>query len=135
MKKLLLSSIVLFLFSASILLFQISCQKQVNANPNQITQQNKLVYIKGFGGSTDAVWTSNIDGTNQTRIPITFPSGLSLENGQVTITPDGSKIVLVLAGFSPDVKYIYTCNLDGSNLTKVVGDGTTNLNYYSITAY
>ncbi|MFN8266974.1 MAG: hypothetical protein U0T31_03130 [Chitinophagales bacterium] len=117
------------------MLFQISCQKQVNANPNQVTQQNKLAYIKNPSGSTYEVWTCNLDGTNQTKVPITFPSGLSLENGEVTITPDGSKIVLGLRGFSPNVKYIYTCNLDGSSMTKIVGDGTANVGYYSITAY
>ncbi len=135
MKKVLLSSITLFLFSASIMMFQISCQKEANANINNVAQQNKLVYIKKASALPYEVWTCNLDGTNQTKVPIVFPVGLTLENGEVTISPDGSKIVLGLNGFSPDVKYIYTCNLDGSSMTKIVCDGTEDINYYAITAY
>lgn len=121
MKKVLLSSITLFLFSASIMMFQISCQKQVNANPNQINQQNKFVYAK-LNATTD-LWTiniCNIDGTNNTVVPISLPSGVKY-NGDVAINPDGSKIIFSARNTTnTDIGYVYSCNIDGTNLTRIL---------------
>ena len=61
MKKLLLSSIILLLFSSSILIFQVSCQKEAKADTNNITQQNKIIYIKAILASNEnEIWTANI---------------------------------------------------------------------------
>lgn len=132
MKNLLLSSIVLFLFSASIMLFQISCQKQVNANPNQITQQNKFVYAK-LNATTD-IWTiniCNIDGTNNTVVPISLPSGVKF-NGDVAINPDGSKVIFSTRNIGTDTGQLYSCNIDGSGLTKILDSSSDPSLYYNM---
>lgn len=133
MKKLLLSSIVLFLFSASIMLFQISCQKQVNANPNQITQQNKFVYAKL--NATSDIWTiniCNIDGTNNTVVPISLPSGVKY-NGDVAITADGSKIIFSARNITnTNIGYLYSCNIDGSGLTKILDSSSDPSLYFNM---
>ncbi len=134
MKKLLLSSITLLLFSCSILIFQISCQKEANANPNNITQLNKIVYIKEIplNDGQNEIWTANIDGTNQQRVAINFPANYELdtENTNITLTPDNQKIIFALS--INRVKAIYSCNIDGTNLNKIIEDGAGN---YSIVAY
>jgi hypothetical protein len=73
MKKLLLSSIVLFLFSASIMMFQVSCQKDANARINELHNKTKLIYTKSSSGKAE-IWIANIDGTNPTKVPISLPS-------------------------------------------------------------
>jgi hypothetical protein len=59
MRKLLLSAITLFLFSTSILFFQISCQKDVLANPNVISENGFILFTKFqntfIGNETDSV--------------------------------------------------------------------------------
>jgi|JI10StandDraft_1071094.scaffolds.fasta_scaffold712353_1 Tol biopolymer transport system component len=133
MKKLLLSSIVLFLFSASIMMFQVSCQKDANARINGTTQQNKIIYTKSSSGITE-IWIANIDGTNPTKVPISLPSNLYLV-GEATITPDGNKVVFQARENSPsNTGYLYTCNTDGTGVTKILGDGSLTV-YYQITAY
>ncbi|MBL0079228.1 MAG: hypothetical protein IPP53_08940 [Bacteroidetes bacterium] len=122
MKKLLLSSIVLLLFSCSILIFEVSCQKEAKADTNYITQQNKIVYLKEFPieNGQDEIWTANIDGTNQKRYSINFPANYELdaENGNITLTPDNQKIIFALD--VNRVAGIYSCNIDGSNLVKII---------------
>jgi Tol biopolymer transport system component len=134
MKKLLLSSIILLLFSCSILIFQVSCQKEAKANTNNITQQNKIIYIKALpsAGDQNEIWTANIDGTNQQRVAINFPANYALEDdgGSITLTPDNQKIIFAMSVNS--IRQVYSCNIDGSNLTKIIEDGA---GHYSIVAY
>ncbi len=136
MKKLLLSSIILFLFSASIMMFQVSCQKDANAKINELTQQNKIVYTKTDNVGKVSIWLANTDGTNKTKVPITLPVGYVIRN-TATITPDGSKILFPVeapGGGAIDIDYIYSCSTDGSNLQQIVGDGTES-EIYSVHAY
>jgi len=137
MKKLLLSSIVLLLFSFSILLFQVSCQKEANANTNNTTTtQNKILFVKSQTGQPREIWTANIDGTNQQKVNITIPSGKTIDDETVEITADGSKIVLVLwNNATPSTGDIYTCNIDGSDLTKIIGNTTAGTEYTSVKYY
>ena len=136
MKKLLLSSIVLLLFSFSILLFQVSCQKEANANTNNITQLNKIVYIKEIDGSPERteLWISDIDGNNQTKIPVTFP--FDYQFSSISLTTDGSKVIFSVVNDTTRNGYIYSCKTDGSNLTKLVENiATEKAMYYSVNAY
>ena len=136
MKKLLLSSIVLFLFSASIMMFQVSCQKDANAKINELIQQNKIVYTKTDNLGKAFIWIANTDGTSQTKVPITLPVGYFIRN-YATITPDGTKIIFPVeapGGGGIDINYIYSCSTDGSNLQQIVGDGTES-EIYSVHAY
>lgn len=113
MKKLLLSSIILLLFSCSILIFQVSCQKEANVGNNSLTLESKLVYIK-LNTLTDVyeIYTCNLDGTGNTKVPITVPSEMRM-NGDVTITKDGSKLIFELRNIDSSIHdggSIYTCN-------------------------
>lgn len=130
MKKLLLSSITLFLFSSSILLFQISCQKEANAGPNPKQSLNKIVYIKEIDVAPDRteLWISNIDGSNQNIIPVTF--AFDFQFGSISLSPDGTKVIFSVVNDRSRDGYIYSCNIDGTNLTKLIEHTGTNKAYY-----
>lgn len=100
MKKLLLSSITLLLFACSILIFQVSCQKETIAQTNTgSTPKNKIIFVKiqrGVSELPNEIWTANIDGTEQQKINISIPTGKTIDPDNVEITNDGSKIILEL---------------------------------------
>lgn len=132
MKKLLLSSIVLFLFAASIMLFQVSCQKEANARINNTTQQNKLVYFK-LNARTD-IWSINIcnlDGSNNVVVPVTLPFNVKF-NGDGTITADGSKLFFSARTINTDTGYLYSCNTDGTGLTKILDSSSDPSLYFNM---
>jgi hypothetical protein len=138
MRKLLLSTIILLLFSCSILIFQVSCQKDANAGNNNISSETKLVYIK-LNTLTDVyeVYTSNLDGTNNIKVPITVPVGMEM-NGDVTITKDGGKLIFELRNIDSSIHdggSIYTCNIDGTNMTKIIGGTTSDELHFSFNTY
>lgn len=124
MKKLLYSSVVLTLFSVSILVFQISCQKETNAEPSSLnssglTQLNKIIYMNGSD-----IYICNYDGTNNTKVNIVLPSGVfyAADNQNIRLSPDG-KLIFFQAG--PKVNGIpygdlYSCKVDGSSVTKII---------------
>ena len=139
MKKLLLSSLVLLMFSSSLIIFQMSCSKVAEANVNNINQTNKIIFSK-VNSLTDVseLWTANIDGTNQKKIQLNLPTNKEYA-GEATITPDGSKIIFSVRdapinGISPNSFYLYTANPDGTNITQIVGNGDK-FWYALITAY
>jgi len=125
MKKLFLSSLVLLFFSASMILFQLSCSKESEGNDNNTKQLNKIVFVKMDNNSgVREFWVANLDGSNQTLIPITLPANRKWPSN-LAITPDGSKIVFTLEDSSDGrITYIYTANIDGSNVTQIIGTGT-----------
>jgi Tol biopolymer transport system component len=166
MKKFVLSSIVLFLFSIAIIVFQISCQKEVSAqstnyvlppattstlggvivgsglsiNSNGVlsvnattggntSQLNKIVYIRGSyttGGSPNEIWIANYDGTNNTRVNVQLPSGIVFDGDlNPALSPDGKKIFFTATSSSDTQKKgdIYSCNVDGSNVVKIIDRG------------
>lgn len=143
MKKLLLGSMALLLFSSAILIFQISCSKSVQAGTSEPPQQNKILYFKsgtaanGYG----EIWTANYDGSNQKKIEISLPSGVTLSvDGGPKLSPDRQTIFFnVRETINPsDIRFhIYSCKIDGTNLHRVV-EGVnvfTGLNYYLGEAY
>lgn len=162
MKKLLLGSVALTLFSLSIIIFQISCQKESHAQTTNYTlppattstlggvivgnglsvtsngtlsltasgatQQNKILFFKRLKSNTttnwDEIWTANYDGTNAQKINIVPPAGMSINlDSDVTISPDGQRIFFGMSETATGNTHIYSCKLDGTNLTKVV-DGS-----------
>ena len=64
MKKLLMSSIVLFLFSVSILMFQISCSDDVMANTDTFESEKEIVVSVEYE-NTAGIVVMNIDGSDQ----------------------------------------------------------------------
>lgn len=131
MRKLLLSSIVLFLFSASILMFQMSCKKEAKADNPIVTQSDGLkqlgkilYYSRGDGG----FWLMNYDGTDKKKLNIILPSG-ETDFGEAKLSPDGQ--TLFFTAWHPvmtsekDITSIYSCKLDGSGLTKLLKGETS----------
>ena len=129
-----MGSVVLTLFSASMLLFQMSCKKEANAQTTTtgLKQLNLIVFSKSIyvttptgTTSTNEIWTANIDGTNQKKIPITLPSGVKiLANSK--LSPDGKVIIFDVADAANEINLIYSCSIDGSNLKKIIDVTTPN---------
>jgi len=129
MKKIVLSTFVLFAFSASIILFQISCKKEARADTSATTttvvQQNKIIYVKPGTAPGGEVWTANYDGTNAQKININLPTGLGFM-AFVKISPDHKTLFLSLGAISTGIiNGIYSCNIDGSNLVLVTSGNST----------
>ena len=132
----LLSTIVLFFFFFSIILFQVSCKKEATAQTITTGQNalNIILYAKSFNSNNNysqEVWMSGYDGSNQKKINIQLPSGIVFsEDVQPKLSPDG-KTIFFEAGApgssSGNISYqtdLYSCNIDGSNLKKVIDHGT-----------
>ena len=136
MKKLLMSSVVLIAFSLTIIVFQMSCKKDVNAQTAQggITQQNILLIHKHNNSTIDELWTSNYDGSNQKKIPITLQAGQSFSSNQAALSPDGKLVFMtiearrLIGGVSTNFATVYSCNIDGSNFKQII-DATGNNQY------
>jgi len=123
MKKILMGSAVLTAFSLAIIAFQMSCQKTVKAqtsnNTPSLTQLNKLVFIKFNyqANKPDGIYISNYDGSGQEKINVTL-SAYGASNAR--LSPDGKTLFFETNG-EPDS--LFSCNIDGTNLIKVFGDG------------
>jgi hypothetical protein len=119
MKKLLMASAVLFLFSASIMMFQISCSKTANAGTSLINgTASKIVYYT----KQIKIGIKNADGTGTTSIisPI-LPSGYTLKvDGDTDIASDGTHIFFVAN--SSTGRKLFRCDLSGNNVIQVVSD-------------
>ncbi len=131
MKKILLSSIILFLFSVSVVLFQISCKKEavadVGVNGAGGSNLGVILFQRSIpntsGSFTQEIWMANYDGTNQKKIPVSIPANHSL-NG-LHLSPDG-KTLFVEYYFSTAGQgrmYLYSYTLDGSNQKLILDSG------------
>lgn len=131
MKKILLSSIILFLFSVSVVLFQISCKKEavadVGVNGAGGSNLGVILFIKTVQNDkpnlSKELWTANYDGTNQKKINITVGTGKIIESG--FLSPDGKIVFVVFQEklSNNDVEInTYSCLPDGSNLKRIFGD-------------
>jgi hypothetical protein len=99
----------------------------ISVTANGVNQQNKIIYKKHVSSVTE-IWTANYDGSNQKKLSIALPSGASVWD--MSISPDGQKLIFS-AFVNSSESHIFTCNTDGSNLTKIIdgtGLGTEGLN-------
>jgi hypothetical protein len=123
MKKLIKGSIVLLVFASSIMIFQISCQRDVVAQTTT-SQLNKIVYDKYFGspGEVYEIWTSNYDGSNQQKINITMPSGYRIgSQGNARLSPNGEYVFFqAFLINNPGNSYIMKCKTSGGTASIVV---------------
>ena len=136
MKKILMGSAVLTAFSLSIIAFQMSCSKTANAQTGGttgVTQLNKIIYtvIPVQNQFLEQIWIANYDGTNPKQVPITLPTNVWVDYDGARLSPDGKTVFFsttyaVQSGNSYSYG-IYSCGVDGSNLTKIV-NGTSSLN-------
>ena len=156
MKKILLSTFVLIAFALSVVIFQLSCKKDVIAQEPAYTvpiasttklggvmvdgttiiidKQGKIssvpivieysdvVYIieSGIDGDPE-LWKINMDGTMNQRLPIALPAGLAIDPYNIGFKRTLNKIIFGAKNKnSGDQKYIFTCNVDGTELRKVL---------------
>lgn len=124
MKTLLKSSIVLIVFSLSIILFNISCEKKAEAQPNTTvaTVQNVgLIFFRKDGDKDNEFWKANYDGSNQVKITIaSVPAGMEFDYANIRISPDGKKVFFNLYSASLNQQNMYSCNIDGTGITKII---------------
>jgi Tol biopolymer transport system component len=131
MKNLLFGTIVLIVFALAFALVQVSCSKSNAQTPtSNLSQLDKIVFVKWNPTITDlpTIWTANADGTNAVQIPITLPAGTTISfdlyNLSVKLSPDGQKIFFGATDTTGGFHFIYSCNIDGSNVTKICQGGT-----------
>lgn len=98
-----------------------------------LTQLNKLIFKKVIGsGSSAEIWTANYDGSNATKVNIGLPSGVVFDDNMIPVlSPNGQKIFFAAGVASSGINFsskgdLYSCNLDGSVVTKIVIAGTNN---------
>ena len=125
MKTLFKSSVLLLLFSFSLLVFNLSCEKESIAQNTSTSIQNLgiLVFSKA-GDKANEFWTSKYDGSGQIKITIaSITSTGEIVKDNIQISPDGKKFFFI-ANTNPtnpsSMDAIYSCNIDGSGVTKLV---------------
>ena len=123
MKKLLLGSAVLLFFAFAIFVFDVSCKKDAAAQTGSgLAQLNKIVYLSKHGTGTE-IWIANYDGTSKTKVNYILPTGLIIDFVYgARLSPDGKKIFFAASdtGYGETADGIYSCNADGSNMTKII---------------
>lgn len=135
MKKLIMGSIALFLFSASIMMFQMSCKKDAIAQTaNTASQIGKIIYGKAVASPAQGfqVWIANYDGSDAHQIAIAVPANSYISSAP-KVSPDGKTLFFNTEYITKDTPgspnyAIYSCNIDGSGVKQL----TTNSNTLSI---
>jgi Tol biopolymer transport system component len=170
MKKIFKSALILTFFAVSLLLFQMSCKKTVDAQQNgtyilpiaspttlggvkpdgttilvdpsgkisiasqNLPQQSDVIlykkYIPGPSVSTVEFWLCDKNGSNKRQIVV--PSNLTIQDFNMSLLADQNTVVFP-ATEGNGTSNLYTMNIDGSNIKKIVGDGVNN--YYEPQAY
>jgi hypothetical protein len=113
MKKLLLTSLTLFLFSASILMFQMSCSKDANAGNSGgsgTLGQGKILILK-----TNAQFAIIDMNGAESLVNITLPSQYTSIQNESYAT-DGNLIYFVAYAPSSSSEGIFTCDMNGNNV-------------------
>ncbi len=118
MKKLLYSSIVLSVFSLSVIVFQISCKDNSVAKSNATQTQTKFLYSRIATSGTWEYWTANLDGTSAQQIPISLPNSEKI-GGYGNLTSDGQTLIFNAYNSGFTNTYIYSVSMNGTNLKKL----------------
>jgi len=155
MKKILLSSAVLTLFSLSIILYQVSCVRTADAQQSSQTTTvldktliQKVVQTQ-IGTTIDSsgnqipiyrsaceFYTINNDGSNLSKINITLPAGTYAAAGLSSgyLSPDGKKLIFVASNASSQSS-IYALTLSNGNLVKLIDNGSSDNPYQLLNTY
>lgn len=96
MKKLFMGSIVLCVFSISIVIFQASCTKSLEAETttSAATQLNKILFEKfdRVANKQDGIYIANYDGSNPVKINIVLPGLTGIQVNGARLSPDGKLV-------------------------------------------
>lgn len=124
MKQLIKSTLVLMLFSASVLLFNLSCEKEADAQtttPSTTPQNVGIILFSKSGDKFNEIWLAKYDGSAQAKVTIAgLPSNADVDRSTMKISPDGKKLFFNVFLPSGNIQNLYTCNVDGSGLTKII---------------
>jgi hypothetical protein len=123
MKKLFLSSIALFVFSISIVIFQMSCRKSAVAQSvtNSVSPISIILIERqdssGTGGR-QAYYTMNYDGSNLKQINVSnFPLTDQMIPGTGKLSPDGK--ILFFMGNTASGTFVYSINTNSTNINQL----------------
>ena len=89
MKRLLKSTLYLFVFAAAGILFQISCS--ADSSSTNSTSLGKIVYTKKVNTDIE-IWTCNYDGTNQTQYQYLGRSRSDCQTQKMELTLQGKSL-------------------------------------------
>ena len=93
-----------------------------------LTQLNKLIFKKIVGSGAE-IWTANYDGSNAIKINIILPTGIVYSDDMNPVmSPNGQKIFFTAGLSGSFAGDLYSCNADGSSVTKIVDKGGSNNN-------
>jgi hypothetical protein len=118
MKNLFKASLILFLFSMSISVFQLSCSKEAEAQSSP--SSDLIIFLK-----KDGIYSSDGTGNNQKKLSIIFPEGYSLLlqslGNQFRLSSD-KKTIYLAASKSNQSASLFSCSVNGGNATKIIDD-------------
>ncbi|MET3979005.1 hypothetical protein ABIB62_001574 [Mucilaginibacter sp. UYP25] len=95
---------------------------------NSPTSADIVVYSKLNATKTE-IWKVNIDGSQNQKINIVLPAGVEFnvnDGGAFKLTKDASKLIFQAKTTVTDKGSLYSCNIDGSSVKKIV-DGLDEL--------
>jgi len=131
MKNTFKTGLYVMAFALAGIFFQISCSNSDDSavvnNEQSLTSSEKFVFVKkDFPTTNDqSIWIANFDGSDLTQIPVALPSGLKLytiyssgEHSTVKLSKDDLTVLFTVQNGSGKT-FIYSCNIDGSNLQEV----------------
>jgi hypothetical protein len=121
MKKLFYSSLVLTAFSISLVLFQLSCQEEAEAQVYQPIK-NRILYKYLKQDGTVEYWTARDDGTDYYKLPIEVPAFFKLGRDGV-FSSDGKRLIVSVMDESK-FTHIYSFTIDGTGKMDKLVDGT-----------
>jgi hypothetical protein len=123
MKKLIYSSLILTAFSLSMVLFQISCQEEADAQA-QIYQpiKKRILYTLQKADGTIEYWTARDDGFDYSKLTIEVPASYKLGKDGV-FSADGTRLIVSVVDES-NFTHIYSFSFDGTMLADKIVDGT-----------
>lgn len=105
-----------------------------------VKQSNKILFTR-FERRTnkfDGIYTADYDGSNQVKINIIVPDLPNAQLGPFQISPDGKIIIFEVRNAIDVVNIsfsIYSCNIDGSNVRKIIDGGINQWQYALHGAY
>lgn len=114
-----MGSVILCLFSLSIVLVQTSCSKSEAQNSTLDGQLNKIIY----SNFDNEIWISNYDGSNAVKVNLALPANVVFESSlprmSVKMSPDGKKIFFSGLNTATNESGIYSSDVTGNNVAIV----------------
>jgi hypothetical protein len=101
---------------------KIDASGTISAVTSTNNSANIVIYAKTVGTETE-IWKVNIDGSQNQKINIVLPAQIVLnvnDGGSFKLNRDASKLIFQASNTSTNLGELYSCNIDGSTVTKIV---------------